>query len=76
MTLYHTTSSRASNTDTSKYRARRTATMQEDTDPVQHADGLTRLTSPMQEFTMSQVTTGLVVFVIGVAVVFGVPLLL
>jgi small-conductance mechanosensitive channel len=50
--------------------------MNEDTDPVQHADGLSRLTSPMQEFTMGQVTTGLVVFIIGIAVVFGVPLLL
>ncbi|MGA9400880.1 MULTISPECIES: DUF7550 family protein [unclassified Haladaptatus] len=48
----------------------------EDTDPVQHADGMTRLTSPMQEFTMGQVTTGLVVFVIGAILVFGVPLLI
>ncbi len=30
----------------------------------------------MQEFTMSQVTTGLLVTLIGVAIVFGVPLLL
>ncbi|MCO8246202.1 MULTISPECIES: hypothetical protein [unclassified Haladaptatus] len=48
----------------------------EDTDPVQHSDGMTRLTSPMQEFTMGQVTTGLVVFVIGAILVFGVPLLI
>jgi hypothetical protein len=66
----------APNTDTSKYRARRPETMQEDTDPVQHTDGMSRLTSPMQEFTMGQVTTGFVVLVIGLAVVVGVPLLL
>ncbi len=46
----------------------------EDTDPVQHSDGMTRLTSPMQEFTMKQVTTGLIVFIIGAILVFGVPL--
>jgi hypothetical protein len=34
-----------------------------------------RVTSPMQEFTMGQVTTGLVVLAVGLAVVFGVPLL-
>ncbi|WP_266076067.1 DUF7550 family protein [Haladaptatus caseinilyticus] len=48
----------------------------QDTDPVQHSNGMERVTSPMQEFSMSQVTTGLVVTVIGLAVVFGVPLLL
>jgi hypothetical protein len=36
----------------------------------------TRVTSPMQEFGTSQVTTGLVVFAVGLVVVFGVPLLL
>ncbi|SIQ90662.1 hypothetical protein SAMN05421858_0767 [Haladaptatus litoreus] len=35
-----------------------------------------RVTSPMQEFSMSQVTTGMLVTVIGLAVVFGIPLLL
>ncbi|GAA0243979.1 hypothetical protein ACFFQF_03625 [Haladaptatus pallidirubidus] len=35
-----------------------------------------RVTSPMQKFTMSQVTTGLLVTVVGLAVVFGIPLLL
>lgn len=34
-----------------------------------------RVTSPMQEFGMSQVTTGLVVLAVGLAVTFGVPLL-
>jgi hypothetical protein len=35
-----------------------------------------RVTSPMQEFSMGQVTTGLVVLAVGLAVTFGVPLLL
>ncbi|SFL06908.1 hypothetical protein SAMN04487950_2275 [Halogranum rubrum] len=35
-----------------------------------------RITSPMQSFTMSQVGTGIVVTLVGLAVVFGVPLLL
>jgi len=35
-----------------------------------------RITSPMQSFTTSQVGTGLVVLVVGLVVVFGVPLLL
>ncbi|WP_336359118.1 DUF7550 family protein [Haladaptatus sp. ZSTT2] len=30
-----------------------------------------RVTSPMQEFSMGQVTTGLIVTIIGLAVVFG-----
>ncbi|MFC6732450.1 hypothetical protein [Haladaptatus sp. DYSN1] len=30
-----------------------------------------RVTSPMQEFTMGQVTTGFIVTLIGVALVFG-----
>ena len=34
-----------------------------------------RVTSPMQEFTMGQVTTGLVVLAVGLVVVFGLPLL-
>ncbi|MFC6988375.1 hypothetical protein ACFQJD_06040 [Haloplanus sp. GCM10025708] len=34
-----------------------------------------RVTSPMQEFTMGQVGTGFVVLLVGLAVVFGVPLL-
>jgi hypothetical protein len=39
-----------------------------------HDDG--RVTSPMQEFGSSQVTTGFVVLVVGLVVVFGIPLLL
>jgi hypothetical protein len=35
-----------------------------------------RVTSPMQGFGSSQVTTGLVVLGIGLVVVFGIPLLL
>ncbi|WP_449271645.1 DUF7550 family protein, partial [Haloferax profundi] len=35
-----------------------------------------RVTSPMQEFTMGQVTTGVLVLVVGLAVTFGLPLLL
>lgn len=35
-----------------------------------------RVTSPMQEFGSSQVTTGLVVLVVGLVVVFGIPLVL
>jgi len=35
-----------------------------------------RVTSPMEEFGMSRVTTGLLVLVVGLAVVFGVPLFL
>ena len=35
-----------------------------------------RVTSPMQEFESSQVTTGFVVLVVGLVVVFGIPLLL
>jgi hypothetical protein len=41
----------------------------------EHADE-GRVTSPMQEFGSSQVTTGFVVLVIGLVVVFGIPLLL
>jgi hypothetical protein len=47
------------------------------TDHDDHHDGADedgRVTSPMQEFGMSQVTTGLVVLVVGLAVIFGVPL--
>ncbi|WP_156105663.1 DUF7550 family protein [Halobellus rufus] len=35
----------------------------------------TRVTSPMQDFGMSQVTTGLLVLAVGLVVVFGIPLL-
>ncbi|WP_458185522.1 DUF7550 family protein [Haladaptatus sp. NG-WS-4] len=35
-----------------------------------------RVTAPQQDFTMSQVTTGLLVFVVGLAITFGVPFLL
>jgi hypothetical protein len=35
-----------------------------------------RVTSPMQEFGSGQVTTGFVVLVVGLVVVFGIPLLL
>jgi hypothetical protein len=35
-----------------------------------------RVTSPMQSFTADQVGVGLVVLVVGLAVTFGVPLLL
>ncbi|ELY27566.1 hypothetical protein C498_13524 [Haloferax volcanii DS2] len=35
-----------------------------------------RVTSPMQEFSMSQVTTGVLVFVVGLVVTFGIPLAL
>jgi len=35
-----------------------------------------RVTSPMQDFESSQVTTGFVVLVVGLVVVFGLPLLL
>ncbi|WP_227355098.1 DUF7550 family protein [Haladaptatus salinisoli] len=35
-----------------------------------------RVTAPQQDFTMSQVTTGFVILVVGLAITFGVPLLL
>ncbi|WP_336021909.1 DUF7550 family protein [Halobellus salinisoli] len=35
----------------------------------------TRVTSPMQEFGMGKVTTGLLILAVGLAIVFGVPLL-
>ncbi|MFB6250148.1 MAG: hypothetical protein ABEI27_00425 [Halobellus sp.] len=41
-----------------------------------HGDDDGRVTSPMQDFGMSQVTTGLLVLVVGLAIAFGVPLLL
>jgi hypothetical protein len=34
-----------------------------------------RVTSPMQEFSMGQVTTGFVVLLVGLAVAYGVPVL-
>lgn len=42
-----------------------------------HADGGTepgRVTSPMQAFSMGQVTTGLVVLLVGLAVAYALPL--
>jgi hypothetical protein len=44
-------------------------------DHEEHSDE-GRVTSPMQEFGSSQVTTGFVVLVVGLVVVFGIPLLL
>ncbi|WP_169317798.1 DUF7550 family protein [Haloferax mucosum] len=41
-----------------------------------HADESGRVTSPMQEFSMGQVTTGIVVLAVGLAVTFGLPLFL
>ncbi|QOS11208.1 MULTISPECIES: DUF7550 family protein [Haloferax] len=41
-----------------------------------HADEDARVTSPMQDFSMSQVTTGILVLVVGLVVVFGLPLAL
>ncbi|MFB6092018.1 MAG: hypothetical protein ABEK02_03295 [Haloquadratum sp.] len=38
-------------------------------------DGDGRVTAPMQDFGTSEVTTGLVVLVVGLLVVFGIPLL-
>jgi hypothetical protein len=38
-------------------------------------EGRFRETAPMQAFTMGEVTVGVVVFVIGLLVVFGIPLL-
>ncbi|MFB6090852.1 MAG: hypothetical protein ABEJ97_07305 [Halobellus sp.] len=47
-----------------------------DHDDHGHDDGDDgRVTSPMQDFGMSQVTTGLLVLVVGLVVVFGIPLL-
>jgi hypothetical protein len=45
-----------------------------DHDDHQSDDG-GRVTAPMQDFSMGQVTTGLVVLAVGLAVVFGLPLL-
>jgi len=40
-----------------------------------HADGEAgRVTSPMQSFSMGQVTTGLVVLLVGLAVAYALPL--
>ncbi|MFA1610361.1 DUF7550 family protein [Halobellus rubicundus] len=46
-----------------------------DHDDHGHDEDEGRVTAPMQDFGMSQVTTGLVVLVVGLVVVFGVPLL-
>ncbi|AFK18761.2 MULTISPECIES: DUF7550 family protein [Haloferax] len=35
-----------------------------------------RVTSPMQDFSMGQVTTGVLVLAVGLAVTFGLPLIL
>ena len=61
-----------------------TADHESDTHAEDHDDGHDheehgdegRVTSPMQAFESSQVTTGFVVLVIGLVVVFGIPLLL
>jgi hypothetical protein len=45
------------------------------TDHGHDVEGLDRITSPMQEFSMSQVGIGLAVFVVGLAVAFAVPLI-
>jgi hypothetical protein len=39
-------------------------------------DGDWRVTAPMQDFTTSQVGTGIAVALVGIVLVFGVPLLL
>jgi len=50
--------------------------MSDHDDHGHHDDGDEgRVTSPMQDFGTSQVTTGLVVLVVGLVVVFGIPLL-
>lgn len=41
-----------------------------------HSSDPGRVTSPMQEFSSGQAMTGLVVLVVGLAIVFGLPLLL
>jgi hypothetical protein len=41
-----------------------------------HDDAEGRVTSPMQEFTVGQAGAGFVVLVVGLAVTFGLPLLL
>jgi hypothetical protein len=41
-----------------------------------HSDGEGRVTSPMQEFTTGQAGVGVVVLLVGLAVTFGLPLLL
>lgn len=45
-------------------------------DHEHHDDEDLRTTSPMQEFTTAQVGFGVVVLLVGLAVTFGVPLLL
>jgi hypothetical protein len=35
-----------------------------------------RVTSPMQSFEMSAVTTGLVITIVGLGIIFGIPLVL
>ncbi|MFB6157393.1 MAG: hypothetical protein ABEJ34_06085 [Haloferacaceae archaeon] len=48
----------------------------EDHDHHPHESDEGRVTSPMQEFDTGQVGVGLAVLVVGLAVTFGVPLLL
>jgi hypothetical protein len=45
-------------------------------DRHEESDGEGRVTSPMQAFESSQVTTGFVVLVVGLVVTFAIPLLL
>jgi hypothetical protein len=47
-----------------------------DHDNHPHSDGEGRVTSPMQEFTTGQAGVGVVVLLVGLAVTFGLPLLL
>lgn len=45
------------------------------TDHGHDVEGLDRVTSPMQEFTMSQVGVGFAVLAVGLVVAFAIPLL-
>lgn len=47
----------------------------DDTSHGHDVEGLDRVTSPMQEFTMSQVGIGFAVMVVGVLIAFVVPFL-
>jgi len=49
--------------------------MDDHTDHGHDVEGLDRVTSPMQEFSMSQVGIGFAVLAVGLAVAFAVPLL-
>ena len=54
--------------------------MADDHHDVEHAEGYppgaTRTTAPQQEYTGAQIGKGFVVLLVGLAVVFGVPILL